>query len=104
MNEELTWECLHDATLVEIQSSWESGDITIRLKTGLSSASNASIKGVSGRLVEWPRKHPWGPSISVNEVRGPAPTSDGEASRLEIEMQSGDTIVLEAREFQLTVS
>ena len=101
MNEEIAWDDLHDAILLDIDSSWDSGEITIRLRTGLSEAREAKIKGVGGRLIEWPRRHPWGPSIYVNTVRGPTPTSDGASSRLESEMQSGDTIILEAKEFQL---
>lgn len=101
MNEELTWERLHDATLVGLESSWESGEIIVKLKTGLASAPTAELKGFSGRLVQWPRKHPWGPSVSINEVRGPTLAQEDNTLRLEIEMQSGDTIVLEAAEFQL---
>ncbi len=102
-NDALAWDRLHDAVLVELRSSWESGDVIIRLRTGLSSAPVASVVGVSARRVEWSRTQPWGPSASVNAVRGPSPTSDREASRLEIELQSGDTLVLEAKELELAV-
>jgi len=103
MNEELSWERLHDATLVGLECSWESGDVTLRLRTGLPATPRVDIRGLAGRLLLCPRRHPWGPSISVNEVRKPTRSSDNTGWRLEIEMQSGDTIVVEAGEFQLAV-
>lgn len=42
-----------------------------------------------------PRRHPWGASVSINEVRGPEPHDGG--VRLEIEMQSGDVLALAAQ-------
>lgn len=45
-----------------------------------------------------PAKVSMGPSVSINQVRGPTPTEDG-ALRLEIEMQTGDLLILEAAEF-----
>lgn len=41
---------------------------------------------------------PWGPSASINEARLLA-SSDGKPFMLEIEMQSGDTIRVEAGAF-----
>ena len=95
------WLDLHDTTLLELRTLWDSGDLTLTLRAGSESAPNLQIRGLAARLVEWPRRHPWGSSVSINEVRGPTRTADGEAWRLEIEMQSGDAIVLEARQFQL---
>ena len=46
------------------------------------------------------RQPPWGFSVSINEVRGPAAAGD-DASVLEIEMQSGDLIRIEAVAFSL---
>jgi hypothetical protein len=41
---------------------------------------------------------PWGFSVSINEVRGPVATGD-DFSVLEIELQSGDLIRIEAASF-----
>jgi hypothetical protein len=45
-----------------------------------------------------PRENPWGPSGSVNEVRGPIAVGDG-IDRMEVEMQSGDTISVDGKAF-----
>jgi len=45
-----------------------------------------------------PQVKDWGPSVSVNNVRGPLNGAAGR-KRLEIEMQSGDVIVIEAAAF-----
>jgi hypothetical protein len=51
-------------------------------------------------LVHWPRQHPWGPSTQINRMDGPTKVPEGHL-RLEIEMASGDVIVIEAVEFEL---
>ena len=46
-----------------------------------------------------PRREPWGRggAASVNTVRGPHPLHSGDnASRIEIELQSGDVLEIEA--------
>jgi hypothetical protein len=48
--------------------------------------------------LEVPRLNPWGPSVSVNEVRGPT-TNANESQAIEIEMQSGDVIKITAKSF-----
>lgn len=101
MPSELTWNQLHDATLVRIEFHWERGDVVVHVRTGQPSISNVHIVAQSGRHVDCPRLHPWGPSVSINEVRGPTPILDGKAHRLELEMQSGDVIAIEAAEFRL---
>jgi hypothetical protein len=82
---------LHDATLVGITLDWAAGHLTVALRTATGPAA-IRASGVSG--VEVPRHQPWGPSASVNEVR----LGD---ERLEIAMQSGDQIVIEAQELEL---
>jgi hypothetical protein len=47
------------------------------------------------------RQLPWGFSASINEVRGPVVRNN--TSVLEIEMQSGDLIHIEASSFRLDV-
>ena len=95
---DLAWGHLHDAALVGIDVDWDSGEVTVRLR--VPHHERARITARAARLLECPREQPWGPSASVNEVRriahGAEPTS-----RLEIEMQSGDMIVIVAAIFEL---
>ncbi len=101
MQDELSWSQLHDATLVGLEFRWEDGDMIVRLRTGLAACPQAQIHGLRGKRIDCPRLHPWGPSVSVNELRGPSPLPDGPGQRLEIEMQSGDVLVLDAEAFVL---
>jgi hypothetical protein len=98
---ELSWGQLHDATLVRLECRWEDGCTTVHLRTGVSSFPEAQIVANGARRIECPRLHPWGASVSINEVRGPVTLPDEQGSRLEIEMQTGDVIVLEAEAFRL---
>ena len=98
----VTWDSLHDSTLTKLEVIWETGEGTLYIQTGLDALLSARIKMVGLRKLECPRSQPWGISESVNAVRGPRITEDGASQRLEIEMQSGDEIVLEAAEFALS--
>jgi hypothetical protein len=87
---------LHDATLVSVSVDWVLGSASIHLRpvsrAGAPSAVTIEASGI--RHVEIPRRSPWGPSVSVNQVIG-------ESGRLVIEVQSGDSIVVEADEIIL---
>jgi len=85
---------LHDATLEKLSLDWRSGhaDVFLRAATGV---VILRASGVTNLVC--PRLHPWGRSSSVNEVRGPL--AQNGHSILEIEMQSGDVIVIEAASF-----
>lgn len=87
---------LHDAVLLRIDSHWESGDALVWIRRG--PPAEVVIKGLGTSRIDWRRSHPWGASRYINEVRGPIHSET--MSRLEIEMQSGDTLILEAREFE----
>lgn len=59
------------------------------------------LRARSVRSLDCPRREGWGPSCSVNEVRGPF-VSDGTLTKyIEIEMQSGDVIVIAAEAFSI---
>lgn len=75
---------LHDATLEHVTVDWNTGEVVLEVKTqeGSQTFKFEEIVGL-----ELPRKHPWGPSVSINEIRD-TPES------CEIEMQSGDRIVI----------
>ena len=88
---------LHDAVLESINFFWESARVIVKLGTCEEPSRNVEIlcDKVSG--LSCPAKNPWGPSIYVNEVAG-SNAADSGNFRLEIEMQSGDIIVIEAVE------
>ncbi len=94
-----TWEDLHDATLLSVDLSWETGVLSIRVRRGTAGVEACLITGRETTSVTCLRQHPWGASASINEVRGPI--GDGQNKRIQIEMQSGDVIVAIASEFVL---
>jgi hypothetical protein len=98
----VSWASLHDGTLTKLEVIWESGAATLYVQTGSNALQSARIKALELRRLDCPRCQPWGLSVSINAVRGPTMTDDGTAKRLEVEMQSGDVIVLEAAEFELS--
>lgn len=100
MQTDVSWSDLHDATLEYLRLSWSTGEILVRLRTGIWSCPEVTVRGHAGQRVECPRQHPWGASVSVNEVRAPVEEAQGSV-RLEIEMQSGDLLVLVAERFEL---
>lgn len=93
------WQWLHDATLLDLHLDWKTGILTISLRIGIPRAGVVRLRGNRVSLLDCPRRSPWGDSVSVNDVRGPSPSPEGE--RLEIEVQSGDTLVVIAESFAL---
>jgi hypothetical protein len=82
---------LLDMSLVRIAVEWKAGLCTADIDGAVKPAvSGAQLRWIGVTEVDIPRGFPWGPSISINEARGPV---DG---RYEVEMQSGDTIVVRA--------
>lgn len=79
---------IHDATLSAVYISWDAARCDVRiLPVGLP-AHLLVFEGFKN--IEIPRRESWGPSSSVNKSMQPR---DGQ---FEIEMQSGDTIRIEA--------
>lgn len=95
-----SWAELHDATLESMELRWSSGELFLRLRTGDTNHLRRVIVVSALRQLACDRQMPWGSSVSINEVRGPAATDDG-ASVLEIEMQSGDLIRVVAGAFSV---
>jgi hypothetical protein len=87
-------DALHDASLESLSLHWGSGALELRLTTA---SGPCSIRAFDVTRLTVPRGHPWGPSVSVNEVRGPRTV--GERALLEVEMQSGDVLEVEALRF-----
>jgi len=75
---------LHDATLKAVKFDWESGELTLKVRTHKGDATFCFQDVIQ---LEIPRRHSWGPSTSINEVVD-------SIDRCEIEMQSGDTILI----------
>jgi len=94
------WTRLHDATLESLELLWPSGNVELRIRTGDSTHPLRLVAASAVRRIGCERRMPWGPSASINEVRGPAVADDG-TSVLEIEMQSGDLLRIEAGAFTL---
>lgn len=94
----MNWNALHDATLERVELVWASGEALVHLRADTGAVM---IRALRTKRVECSRLEPWGSSVSVNEVRGPVTSPDGGGQRLELEMQSGDLLVLEADQLEL---
>jgi hypothetical protein len=98
-------EHLHDSVLLKAVLDWDSGEVVLSVSTW-SLKDNRRVDVVLRvtdiTLFHVPKEHPWGDSVHINQVYGPL-TLPNERLRMEIEMQSGDTIVLEAAGFDLDV-
>lgn len=57
------------------------------------------LKATGVTNLSCPHENPWGPSVHVNEIRGPLLARQG-VERIEVEVQSGDTIGIEAASFE----
>jgi len=86
---------LHDATLIDITLRWgKQAALEVRFRDCGPRIVTLRIGDVT--LLHCPHDNPWGPSVSVNEVRV-AVTPPEAPLRIEIEVQSGDTVVMEGR-------
>ncbi len=92
---------MHDWTLRTVLFQWDIARVTLTFRTSTSIAASIVADGVVH--LDVPRHGEWGPSASVNKVRGPIDTGSG-AFRLQIEMQSGDTLTVSAASFTLPKS
>lgn len=84
---------LHDATLLRIDMHWGDparAELVFRVRGGAS--VRLCVANLSNLVC--PHRNAWGPSVSVNDLRGPFPVEGG-PERIEVEMQSGDTIVVD---------
>ena len=91
----------HDQEILEAHLDWDSGATELTLAVW-SPAGDMHVKLLARgtTLVHWPRQHPWGRSTQIRRTNGPSKVSEGHL-RLEIEMASGDLIVIEAVELEL---
>lgn len=89
---------LHDSVLVALQLRWEHGELAIHLEHH-DQAMHLTATGVRQMVI--PREEPWGPSEYVDAI-SLTPADEAGLQRMEIEMQSGDVIVVFARAFDVT--
>src|SRR5438067_99169 len=87
---------MHDWVLSSVEFDWESARAEVVFDTYRAGKVALIAEGVGDLHV--PQMRPWGPSVHVNEVRQPRAAS-GKPRRIEIEMQSGDVITINARSF-----
>ena len=88
---------LHDATRDDVCLDWRTGLVRIAIRLEADEVTHVELHALETRYLACPRREDWGKSTYINEVRGPRPVDLG-GVRLEIEMQSGDVIEVEARE------
>ena len=94
----LNLEWLHDATLLGLSATWADGFVEVTSRV----YPNRLVRflGEGAVNVSATRSQPWGSSESVNEIRWSDGTGAG-LSVVEIEIQSGDSILIEANRFSI---
>jgi hypothetical protein len=88
---------MHDWTLVAVLFEWETAQVTVSFSSHTGSPVLVARSVVDLRITQ---SNEWGPSVSVNKVKGPFDTDNGLQS-IEIEMQSGDIIKIIAASFEM---
>ena len=87
---------LHDATLLSLAIDWHKRELCCTFSVFPEATVRLIARSLT--LLKAPRNEPWGPSVSVNEVR----TVKLDAmTLLSIEMQSGDVIEVCAQDVTL---
>jgi hypothetical protein len=84
---------LHDATLLDLSVQWgKASTLTARFQR--SDRQLVLLKVSDLKLLHCPHENPWGASVSVNTVTSTSGSRTG-SQRISIEIQSGDTILVE---------
>lgn len=86
---------MHDWTLISLFIEWKDAIATVKLQAGVGE-KNLIASGLTNILI--PKKDDWGSSTSINEIIGPLALANG-LQLVEIQMQSGDMIRIEAKSF-----
>ena len=87
---------MHDWTLVNISMDWKMGTTVIELLNP--QGEKMSINAIDTAGLNVSRRFEWGASVSVNEIRESTKNNN---QILELEIQSGDTIYLKAKNISL---
>jgi len=98
-NAALSFDDMHDATLVSIAVDWASGTLSCVFRVCRKGRNEAKLIASGLTLLHCPRSFPWGRSVSVNEM---VLSDIGEGQVLKIEMQSGDVIEANIDRAELT--
>jgi len=93
-------EDFHDSTLDSVSIQWRERRGTLALKTWNGGPAKMRIEFFDFQDLELPKRAPWGPSSSVNTVSLETPPG-ARFSDLKVELQSGDTLVIQAKRFEL---
>ncbi|OYD64895.1 UNVERIFIED_ORG: hypothetical protein BDU10_7516 [Burkholderia sp. CF145] len=86
----------HDWTLVGLNVSWQIGELQIEMLDSDSKRRMWIAKNLVSLVL--PCQHPWGSSVSINNVEA---TNVGSNVTARLEMQSGDVIECIAGSFEL---
>jgi hypothetical protein len=94
----LTFEDMHDATLVSIAINWVDGTLVCVFRTSRKGMNEPQLLASGLTLLSCPRSFPWGKSASVNQIT----LSDASPGQmLRVEMQSGDVIAAKVERAEL---
>ena len=85
---------MHDWTFISIFVDWGGSLAILTFKNTQSKEVELRVNGLISLYI--PRKNEWGESVSVNEVIGPYKNDSKSCLEIEIEIQSGDKIKIEA--------
>jgi hypothetical protein len=91
---------LHDAMLVRLDYVWHTRRLLMILRRGGELAGTWALEATGVTTLSCSSRRLWGPSDSINEVRGPI-ALDGGGARITVEVQSGDEILVDAERFEL---
>ena len=100
---EVKWNDMHDATLETVELCWATGHVVLHVRTGDVDKPCVHLIASSVKRLICAREMLWGFSLSISEVRGPVVASGSKAQSIEIEMQSGDIIKIDAADFSIRV-
>ena len=103
MSQKISWNHLHDATLKTITVLWEESTAVLELVTSSEPYGLTSIRANGLLKLIVPHEIPWGISVSVNEANIQQ-FPEKKTSILELEMQSGDIIRVEAAHISLDMA
>ena len=84
----------HDAQLNAVTFNWTTGLVTIHITLCRTPKTEVALSVEDARSLVVPREAPWGRSFYINKL---VTHRDVEFSRLEVEMQSGDVVVVEGK-------
>lgn len=95
------WPDLHDAILNSLDLDWEEGKATLRIQQVGESTPRLLLVASGVTRLTCDRLLPWGKSGFINRALEPVLKGDN-IELLEVEMQSGDQICIEATSFSLS--